>query len=85
METTERIKTALLREFIRRRRKELFSSQADMAEACQAHGWDASEKQIQRAETSLQRFTPAQLVGIAGALGLTIEELINQQEGDTDE
>lgn len=53
-------------------------SQADLASACQLHGWDAGRDIIARIESGLRQITDHELIVLAHVLGTTVAELIGE-------
>jgi len=53
-------------------------SQADLAAACQLHGWDAGRDIVARIESGLRQITDHELIVLAYVLGTTVAELIGE-------
>jgi transcriptional regulator with XRE-family HTH domain len=53
-------------------------SQADLAAACQLHGWDAGRDIVARIESGLRQITDHELIVLAHVLGTTVAELIGE-------
>jgi transcriptional regulator with XRE-family HTH domain len=59
-------------------------SQADLAAACQLHGWDAGRDIVARMESGLRQITDHELIVLAHVMGTTVAELIGETPLPTD-